>query len=143
MERLPEFVANHLFLFSLLVAILMLLIWNFYCDMLSGIKMLIPDEVTRLINREDARVVDIRPRKEFENGHIIDAVNISVDQLGDQIDKLKRYKDNGIIFCCASGSVSPKEARKLMNEGFEKVYCLKGGILSWQNANLPLTKGLK
>lgn len=143
MEQLPEFVANHLFLFSLLIAILTLLIWNFYGDMLSGIKMLIPDEVTRLINREDARVVDIRSQKEFENGHIIDAININVDQLANQLNKLKKYKDKGIIFCCASGSVSPKEARKLMNEGYEKVYCLKGGILSWQNANLPLTKGLK
>ena len=143
MERLPEFVANHIFLFSLLIAILTLLIWNFYGDMLSGLKMIIPDEVTRLINREDAKVVDIRSQKEFEDGHIIGAISISVEQLADQLDKLKRYRDKGIIFCCASGSVSSKEARKLMNEGYEKVYCLKGGISSWQNANLPLTKGQK
>ncbi|MCZ6802604.1 MAG: rhodanese-like domain-containing protein [Proteobacteria bacterium] len=143
MERIPEFVANHLLLFSLLISILTLLMWNFYGDMLSGLKMLIPDEVTRLINREDARVVDVRSQKDFENGHIIDAINISADQLAGQLDKLKKFKDKGIIFCCASGSDSAKEARKLMNEGFEKVYCLKGGILSWQNANLPLTKGHK
>jgi rhodanese-related sulfurtransferase len=143
MERFPEFVANHLFLFSLLVSILMLLIWNFYGDMLSGVKVLLPDQVTRLINREDAQVIDIRSEKEFESGHIIDAINIHVDQLGDQIDKLKKYKDKGVIICCASGATSVKEARKLMNEGFEKVYSLKGGILSWQNASLPLTKGSK
>jgi rhodanese-related sulfurtransferase len=143
MEQLPEFVANHLFLFTLLIAILILLIWNFYGDMLSGIKMVIPVEVTRLINREDARIVDIRAQKEFENGHIIDAINISIEQLPNQLDKLKKYRDKGIIFCDASGAASAKEARKLMNEGYEKVYCLKGGILSWQNANLPLTKGLK
>lgn len=143
MERLPEFVANHLFLFSLLIAVLTLLIWNFYGDMLSGIKMVSPDEVTRLINREDARVVDLRAQKDFEVGHIIDALNIGVEQLPNQLDKLKAHKDKGIVFYCANGSVSAKEARKLMNEGYEKVYCLKGGILSWQNANLPLTKGLK
>lgn len=143
MEHLPEFVGNHLFLFSLLVSILMLLIWNLYGDMLSGAKLLLPDEVTRLINREDAKVVDLRTQKEFENGHIIDAINISADQLSGQLDKLKKHKENGIIFCCASGSVSTKEARKLMNEGYEKVFSLKGGILSWQSANLPLTKGLK
>ena len=143
MERLPEFVGNHLFLFSLLVSILMLLIWNLFGDMLSGAKLLLPDEVTRLINREDAKVVDLRPQKDFENGHIIDAINISADQLSGQLDKLKKHKESGIIFCCASGSVSTKEARKLMNEGYEKVFSLKGGILSWQSANLPLTKGLK
>jgi rhodanese-related sulfurtransferase len=143
MEQLPEFVGNHLFLFSLLVSILMLLIWNLFGDVLSGAKLLLPDEVTRLINREDAKVVDLRTQKEFEKGHIIDAINISADQLSGQLDKLKKHKESGIIFCCASGSVSTKEARKLMNEGYEKVFSLKGGILSWQSANLPLTKGLK
>jgi len=140
MEQFPEFVANHLFLFSLLLSILMLLIWNFYGDVLSGVKISSPGEVTRLINREDAQVVDIRSQKEFENGHIIDAIHVAADELGGQVEKLKKYKDKGVIFCCASGSVSIKEARKLMNEGFEKVYCLKGGILSWQNARLPLSK---
>lgn len=143
MEQLPEFVGNHLFLFSLLVSILMLLIWNLFGDVLSGAKLLLPDEVTRLINREDAKVVDLRTQKEFEQGHIIDAINISADQLSGQLDKLKKHKESGIIFCCASGSASTKEARKLMNEGYEKVFSLKGGILSWQSANLPLTKGLK
>ena len=143
MERIPEFVANHLFLFSLLIAILMLLIWNLFGDMLSGIKQMPPEEVTRLINREDAKVVDVRSQSDFEQGHIIDAINISADQLPSQLDKLKKYKEQGIIFCCGSGAISAKEARKLMNEGFEKVYSLKGGIYSWQNANLPLAKGLK
>jgi rhodanese-related sulfurtransferase len=143
MERLPEFVANHLFLFSLLVSILALLMWNLFGDMLSGVKSILPEEVTRLINREDAKVVDLRPQKEFESGHIIDAINISADQLASQLEKLKKHKENGIIFCCATGSVSTKEAQKLMNEGYEKVYSLKGGIMSWRNANLPLTKGLK
>ena len=143
MERLPEFVANHLFLFSLLLSILMLLVWNFYGDVLSGVKLLQPDEVTRLINREDAQVIDIRTQKEFESGHIIDAIHINADELGSQLNKLNKYKDKGVIFCCEGGSVSIKEARKLMNEGFEKAYCLKGGVLSWQQANLPLTKGSK
>ena len=143
MERLPEFVGNHLFLFSLLMSILILLVWNLYGDFLSGVKMALPDDVTRLINREDAKVVDLRSQKDFESGHIIDAINISADQLGNQLDKLKQYREKGVIFCCANGSVSAKEARKLMNEGYEKVYCLKGGLLTWQNANLPLTKGLK
>ena len=143
MERIPEFVINHTFLFSLLFTILTLLMWNLFSDVLSGIKTLLPDEVTRLINHEDAKVVDLRPQADFEKGHIIDAINISADQLAGQLDKLKKYKENGIIFCCASGGLSAKEARKLMNEGYEKVYSLKGGLLTWQNASLPLTKGLK
>lgn len=143
MERFPEFVANHLFLFSLLIGILMLLLWNLFGDMLSGVKMLLPAEVTRLINHDDAKIVDIRSQTEFEKGHIINAINIGTEQLGEKLDKLKQYQKQGIILCCDNGTVSAKEARKIMNEGLEKIYCLKGGILAWQNANLPLTKGLK
>lgn len=143
MEKIPEFVINHVFLFSLLLAILTLLMWNLFGDMLSGIKLMLPEDVTRLINHDDAKVIDLRSQAEFEKGHILDAINISADQLAGELDKLKQYKDNGIIFCCATGSVAAKEARKLMNEGYEKVYSLKGGLLSWQNANLPLKKGLK
>ena len=143
MERLLEFVGNHPLYFSLLISILILLIWNFFGDTLSGVKSLSPEEVTGLINRENAKVLDLRTQKEFEKGHIIDAINISIDQASEHFDELKKYKKNGVIFCCASGSVSIKRARKLMNEGYEKVFSLKGGILSWQNANLPLIKGLK
>lgn len=141
MERFPEFVANHLFLFSLLVAILMLLAWNLFGDSLNGVKMLLPADVTRLINREDAVVVDIRSESDFEKGHIINAMNIPAAELPNQLEKLKAHKQKDIIFNCANGSISPKEARKLKNEGFEKVSCLKGGLLAWQNASLPLTKG--
>ncbi len=141
MERIPEFVANHVFLFSLLIAILTLLMWNLFGDILSGVKMISPAEVTRLINHEDAKVVDIRSEGDFNKGHIIDSINIHIDQLGEQLDKLKKFKDAGVVLVCHSGSLSPKEARKLMNEGYPKVYALKGGLLAWQNASLPLTKG--
>ena len=141
MEKFPEFVANHLFLFSLLIAILMLLAWNLFGDAMSGVNMLQPADVTRLMNQDDAQVLDIRSESDFEKGHIINALNMPVDQLPDKLDKLKPYKDKGIILCCANGSIAPKEARKLMNEGYDKVYALKGGILAWQNASLPLTRG--
>ena len=103
MERIPEFIANHLFLVCLLIAILMLLAWNLFGDSLSGIKSLPPQEVTRLINRDDARVIDLRGRSEFEAGHIIDALNIDAAQLQGQLEKLKKYKQQGLIICCATG----------------------------------------
>ena len=76
MEKFPEFVLNHPYLFSLLFVILTLLIWNIFGDVIGGVKMLTSSQVTHLVNREDAEIVDIRSQKEFENGHIINARNI-------------------------------------------------------------------
>jgi len=143
MEKFPEFVLNHVWLFSLLLVILTLLIWNVFGDVVGGVKLLTTDEVTRLINHENAEVIDIRSQNEFENGHIINAKNISLQEIPEKFSKLKKGDNKGIIFYCSNGSLSLKETQKLVRQGEEMIYCLKGGIASWRNANLPLTKGLK
>ncbi|MCK5499243.1 MAG: rhodanese-like domain-containing protein, partial [Gammaproteobacteria bacterium] len=75
MEKLPEFIANHLFLVSLLVAISSFLLWNIFAGSIGATQVL-PAEVTRLINHENAEVLDLRSAEEFEKGHIPGAVNI-------------------------------------------------------------------
>ncbi len=140
MERLPEFIGNHLFLVSLFVSLLMLLLWNLYGGVLSGVKQIIPAELTRLINRENAVLVDLRATTEFGNSHILNAVNIPDAEIQSRKNELDKHKKQAVIFYCASGSISARVARTLSAQGFEQVYCLKGGLPSWQNANLPLTK---
>jgi rhodanese-related sulfurtransferase len=140
MERLLEFIANHLFLFSLLVAIVSLLLWNIFAGALGG-SQIVSAEVTRLINHENAEILDIRSPEEFEKGHIINAVNIEVKTLGEREKELEKYKDKTLIICCGQGHESVRIARSLKMKGFEKLYSLKGGITAWLNANLPLTKG--
>jgi rhodanese-related sulfurtransferase len=140
MEKIPEFIANHLFLVSLLVAISSLLFWNLFFSAM-GASQIVPAEVTRLINHEDAALLDVRSVEDFERGHIINAVNIDVATLGDREKELDKYKDKTVVICCAQGPESIRVARSLKMKGFEKLFSLKGGISAWQNANLPLTKG--
>lgn len=106
-----------------------------------GASQIVPAEVTRLINHEDAALLDVRSVEDFERGHIINAVNIDVATLGDREKELDKYKDKTVVICCAQGPESIRVARSLKTKGFEKLYSLKGGISAWQNANLPLTKG--
>jgi len=140
MERLPEFIANHLFLFSLLVAIASLLFWNIFAGAL-GVSQIVSAEVTRLINHEYAEILDVRNAKEFEKGHIINAINLDATTLAEREKELEKYKDKTVVICCGQGQESIRVARSLKMKGFEKLYTLKGGISAWQNANLPLTKG--
>ena len=55
--------------------------------------------------------------------------------------ELEKFKNKTVVICCGQGQESTRIARSLKMKGFEKLYSLKGGINSWQNANLPLTKG--
>jgi len=57
-----------------------------------------------------------------------------------QIGSLQKYKGKPIIINCRSGSQSSMACQHLRKEGFEEVYNLRGGIMAWQSANLPVTR---
>lgn len=136
-SQLFEFVVNHWYLFLALVVILGLLIHNLTLGDRGSID---PLGATEMINHRDAAVIDVRPAADFAKGHIINAVNIPLNGFKNQMAVLSKYKGKPIIVNCRSGSQSATACNHLRKEGFEDVYNLKGGILSWQAANLPLTR---
>jgi rhodanese-related sulfurtransferase len=140
MENFPEFIANHLFLFSLLIAILGLLIWNIFGNSISGIRDIAPMEATRMMNHDKAVLLDLRSEGEFADGHILNAINTPVEKLSEQTNSLVKYKNRPIILSCKHGTDSVRAVRILKQKDFNQIYCLKGGLQSWRNANLPLVR---
>ena len=140
MERLPEFIANHSSLVLAFVVILGLLIWTLWQGASRGLKKLSPMDATQLINREDAVVLDVRSDGEFNQGHIVNAVNIPQKSLDDQLSKLEKYRDRPIITACRNGQTALGVGNRLRKNGFEQVYNLAGGLMAWEGANLPLVK---
>jgi rhodanese-related sulfurtransferase len=140
MENIPEFIGNHLFLVTLLIAVICLLIWNIFGDSMSGIRQVSPAELTRLINRENAVVVDIRAAGDFLNGHIIHALNIPEAEIKSRLKELEKHREKTVVVCCNTGTLSSRGVRLLKAEGFDNILALKGGLSAWQNAGLPLTR---
>jgi rhodanese-related sulfurtransferase len=141
MEQLPEFISNHPLLFLALGIVLGLLVWNLFGEQFSGIKSLLPQEATLLINHEEAVVLDVRQESEYNQGHILNSIHIPLNMLADKMGRLEKYRHRPIIASCLSGSRSASACQLLKKNGFEKVHNLKGGVTAWQNANLPLVKG--
>ncbi|PJF39542.1 MAG: transferase, partial [Phototrophicales bacterium] len=73
---------------------------------------------------------------EFKNGHVPGAINIPLDQLQARIDEIPT--DKPIVVICASGNRSQTGAKRLANAGYDRVYNLKGGTMSWMMAGLPI-----
>ena len=94
MERLPEFIANHLGLVSLFVAVLALLLWNIFGSSLSGLSRIGPVEVTRLMNHEKALLLDLRTVTDFSSGHILSARSIPAVELENRQKELQKHKTN-------------------------------------------------
>ena len=84
-------------------------------------------------------VLDVRTASEFAEGHIARAVNIDFRQ-SDFEEKAKAALplDKKIAVYCRSGRRSAGAAALLGGDGY-KLVKLKGGIIAWQEANMPVT----
>ncbi len=105
----------------------------------GGSQSLSPSQATLLMNRENAVVIDVRESGEWNNGHIAGARHIPMPVLQEKMAELEKFKKRPLIICCVSGNRSSAAANTLRKAGFEKVFNLAGGIVSWREAKLPLT----
>lgn len=140
MDRIIEFVGNHPFLTGGFVAVLILLLKAELGARFSKWKSVGTTDATRLINHEDALILDIRPNNEYSDGHIVNCKHVPMSELSKRLGDLEKYRDKPIIAYCRSGSRSVAACQLLTKEGFEKVYNLSGGIMAWESANLPVSK---
>lgn len=136
-SQLIEFVTHHWYLFVALVVILGLLIHNLVVGERGNVD---PLAATTMINHQEATVIDVRPAADFAGGHIVNAVNIPMNGFGNQMAIIAKYKGKPIIVNCKSGAQSAAACQLLRKQGFEDVYNLKGGVLAWQAASLPLSR---
>ena len=93
-----------------------------------------------LIADSNVVVLDVRTAEEFADGHIAKAINIDVKQ-SEFVDKAKAMLPTGksIAVYCRSGRRSANACEKLSAEGYKAVN-LKGGIIAWTDAGMPVTK---
>ncbi len=142
MQEIMQFASNHPILSLAWVALLILVIVTTVKGMFSKVKTISRGEATRLINKEDAVVVDVRQRDDFRKGHIAGAINIAAaDIKKGSFGELEKHKSQPIIVVCATGQSAAEPAATLSAAGFEKVTVLKDGISGWSGENLPLVRG--
>lgn len=138
MEKFFEFIGNHPFLVGLFVVLLALFIRN---EMRRGGRSVSPQELVDMVNRENAVVVDVRDRKEYQAGHIVEALNIPSANLEGRMDELKKYRERPIVVVCKMGQNAGTAGALLRKQGYENVSKLSGGMAEWRNQNLPVVKG--
>ena len=96
-----------------------------------------------LVSDTNVVVLDVRTAEEYADGHIERAVNIDYKK-DDFMDRAKATLPTGktIAIYCRSGRRSANAASMLAPEGYVLVN-LKGGIIDWQNAGMPVVKAGK
>lgn len=140
MDQMLEFVSNHALLAGATAVMFVLIVKMELERLTGGITQVNPFEAIRQLNDENAVIVDVRETKEFNDGHLKDAVHIPLSDLQSRVGELDKYKGKTVIAYCRSGSRSYSACKKLKKAGFESVNNLQGGIMAWQNQNMPVSK---
>ncbi|HHB77779.1 MAG TPA: rhodanese-like domain-containing protein [Saprospiraceae bacterium] len=84
-----------------------------------------------LIKSDTATIVDVRTPEEFKSGHVPNSINIPMDNIVHQIDRLKGLS-KPIILTCRSGNRSSQVLSQLKSAGCEQVF--DGG--AWKDVYL-------
>ena len=77
--------------------------------------------------KQGATIIDVRTVGEFKTGHIANSINIPLQNLQSNLNKINKNKP--VITCCASGARSGVALNLLKSNGYTEVYN-GGGWLS-------------
>ncbi|AWB68976.1 rhodanese-like domain-containing protein [Saccharobesus litoralis] len=141
MEQYLEFIQNHPILTGGWLVIFFALVYQTMQSKFSRYARVDNSQLTQMVNKLDAIVVDIRGEADYKKGHIAGAKHILLNTIEKgSVAALEKHKDTPIVVVCTAGLTAAKAANKLIQDGFTEVNILEGGMNSWNNANLPVAK---
>ena len=97
-------------------------------------------EVTELAKLKGAgesiRVIDIRQPAELNSGIIPGAEALPMHTIPLRMSELNR--EEKLIMVCRSGARSAQACMFLQQQGYEKVFNLRGGMMAWAGSGLEI-----
>jgi len=91
-------------------------------------------------NNQQFVIMDVRTPEEFKDGHIGGAINVDYSSGGFKTELLELDKKKTYFVYCRTGRRSAEAVKIMRDLGFVNIIQMKGDILKWQSANLPLVK---
>ncbi len=101
-------------------------------NIITGMVKIVHWDEIRNLNLQDLVLLDVRTPDEVALGSIEGHINIEVDDIRAHLDEIP--KDKKIIVFCGTGARSYIAARILMQHGFDEVYNLSGGYITYETA---------
>ena len=75
-----------------------------------------------------SKIIDVRNKREFEEGNISGSINIPEYMIDETFKDVVNDKNTDIVLYCSSGFRSTKAYKKLKNMGYKNVWNLYGGL---------------
>jgi len=131
------FASEQWFLLSIFLLLIYAFIWR---ETTKGGKSISHHMLTKMINADEAFVVDIRDAKDFSSGYIAGAYNIPFAKMKERSSELDAHKDKVIVLVDKLGQQTGAVGRDLSKQGYQ-INRLSGGMTEWVGEKLPVVKG--
>jgi len=115
-----------------------MLVWPYIQRRMSPMKEAGTLDVTQLINRSNAVLLDVREPAEFTGSKLPNAVHIPLSQLSTRGGELAKLTSRPVVVYCNMGRSARAAGAILAKLGFADTYLLTGGLKAWKDAGLPL-----
>ena len=85
-------------------------------------------------------MIDVRQPDEYtgELGHIAGTKLVVLNTLPDNLSEIPQ--DKTVVFVCRSGGRSAQAAAFALMKGYKEAYNMMGGMLQWNNLQLPVER---
>jgi len=124
----------------LLLSVFLLLLYAFiWRESSKGGKSISPHELTRLLNAEQAVLIDLREEKEFAAGHIAGAINIPFARIAERTADLHPHREKQLVLVDRMGQHTGSTGRTLGRQGY-RISRLSGGMSEWLASKLPTVR---
>ncbi len=90
----------------------------------------------RIARGERVLLVDIRTPEEIAQGAIPDAMHLPMHLIPIRINELP--KDRDVVLYCRSGARSYQACSYMLQQGYDRVLNLRGGIIAWARHGYPI-----
>jgi rhodanese-related sulfurtransferase len=140
MERILEFIGNHTILTGLFAVVLAAWLAYEIARLTRKWREVDTLEAVRLINREDALVLDVSNSADHAAGHIIGALHMTPSRIESGNQQLLKHRERPVVVYCKNGQVSPQMAARLVKLGFTNVNVLAGGLVQWSSDQQPVSR---
>ncbi len=92
-----------------------------------------------LANNSSLQLIDVREYSEYSSEHVVNSKLVPLSSLGQNLSSLDRTQSAYLL--CRSDTRANQAAQKLAANGFNGVVVVKGGLMAWKAAGLPIESG--
>jgi rhodanese-related sulfurtransferase len=140
MQQVFEFIGNHPILSGAFIVLLLAwLVWE-VARLNRKWRELDTLAAVRLINQDDAVVIDVSNSTDFAKGHIVGAQHMPPTRIESGNQALLKLRERPVLIYCKHGQISPQIANKLVGLEFTNVNVLAGGLAQWLADQQPVSR---